>query len=70
MRLRVERMTCGGCARRVTEAIRSVDPDAAVSAEPRERLVEVRSGLGEAAVLAALAEAGYPGVPVPPEPAR
>ncbi len=53
-------MTCGGCARRVTDAILSVDPAAEVITDPPSRAVKITTSVGEEALVAALAEAGYP----------
>lgn len=53
-------MTCGGCARRVTNAILSVDPTAEVITDPPARDVKVTTQADEQALVAALAEAGYP----------
>jgi copper chaperone len=63
MQFHVENMTCGGCARGVTRAIRSVDPGAQVEADPPARTVVVTSGRPRAAFEAALAEAGFPTAP-------
>lgn len=56
----VSGMTCGGCARRVINAILSVDPQAEVTTNPPSRDVTVITQANEQAILAALAEAGYP----------
>ena len=53
-------MTCGGCARSVTRALQSVDPQARIETDPPAREVRVESMAGEAAFLAAPREAGYP----------
>lgn len=53
-------MTCGGCARSVTRALQSVDPQARIETDPPAREVRVESIVDEAAFLAALSEAGYP----------
>lgn len=53
-------MTCGGCARSVTRALQSVDPQARIETDPPAREVRVESMADEAAFLAALTEAGYP----------
>ncbi len=53
-------MTCGGCARRVTNAILSVDPGAEIVADPPSRAVQITSKATEQALLAALNDAGYP----------
>lgn len=56
----VPAMTCGGCARRVTNAILSVDPEAKIITDPPARDVKVTTRADEQALVAALAEAGYP----------
>ena len=60
MQFHIDNMTCGGCARGVTRAIQSVDPDAVVKADPPNRLVEVTSKKPVEAIVAALEEAGFP----------
>ena len=60
MRFQIDNMTCGGCARAVTAAIRGLDPAAKVQADPPARLVEVESERGEAEIRAALTSAGFP----------
>ncbi|WP_018184830.1 heavy-metal-associated domain-containing protein [Kaistia granuli] len=60
MELRIENMTCGGCAKTVTRAIQSVDPDAGIETNPAARLVRVETTATSAALQRALAEAGYP----------
>lgn len=60
MRFHIEIMTCGGCARSVTKAIRSVDPAALVKADPESHKVEVATAAPHAAVVAAaLTDAGH-----------
>lgn len=59
LRFRVPDMTCGGCARAVTNAIRAVDPAAEVVADPPGRVLSVDSTADEPALVAALVEAGY-----------
>ena len=53
-------MTCGGCARSVTKAIQSVDPNAKVETNPAARAVKVETTASPAAMLQALDEAGFP----------
>lgn len=60
MQFHIENMTCGGCAKSVTAAIRSVDKDAEISADPPNRTVEVTSAAKRADIEAVLKEAGYP----------
>lgn len=53
-------MTCGGCARRVTNAILSIDSTAEVITDPPARDVKITTSADEQALVTALAEAGYP----------
>lgn len=39
---KVENMSCGGCAARITRAIQAVDPDAKVEVARREELASIR----------------------------
>lgn len=59
MQFHIETMTCGGCARGVTKAIQSVDPEAEVAADPPSRKVEVKTSAPREALAAALTEAGF-----------
>lgn len=52
-------MTCGGCARVVTNAIKAIDPAAEVTTDPSARRITVRSQANEQALMSAHAEAGY-----------
>jgi copper chaperone len=52
-------MTCGGCARGVTAAIKSVDPAAEVVTDVPARTVRIESSAKPEAIKAAVAEAGY-----------
>jgi len=60
MELKIENMTCGGCARSVTKAIQSVDPAAKVEADPVARSVKVDTTATGATLRKVLEEAGYP----------
>lgn len=60
MELRIETMTCGGCAKSVTKAIQSVDPDARIETDPAARTVTVETTASAAALQQVLEEAGYP----------
>jgi copper chaperone CopZ len=63
IRFQVPDMHCGGCVRRVTRAVQSVDPAATVEADVPGREVRVEGSADPAALMAALAEAGYPATP-------
>lgn len=60
MQLRIEDMTCGGCAKSVALAIASVDHGAKVEANPTARTVKVETSASEDQILKVLEEAGYP----------
>jgi copper chaperone len=60
MQFQIDNMTCGGCARAVTAAIRGIDPSATVRADPPVRLLDVETAHGEAEIRAALTAAGFP----------
>lgn len=62
MNYRIEAMHCGGCARAVTATIREADQDARVTLDVETRSATIDSARPEA-VLAALAEAGFPATP-------
>ncbi|MNE20066.1 Heavy-metal-associated domain protein [compost metagenome] len=60
MELRIESMTCGGCARSVTRAIQSVDPNARIETDPASRMVKIETTATSTALQQVLEEAGYP----------
>ena len=60
MELRIESMTCGGCAKSVTRAIQSVDPNARIETDPAARTVKLQTTATLDAVQGVLEEAGYP----------
>lgn len=53
-------MTCGGCARSVTRAIKDVDPDANIITDPPSRSVKVETSVPEGQIVSALQSAGFP----------
>jgi copper chaperone len=57
--LHIPNMTCGGCARGVTAAIRQIDATAQVEPDLPGRTVAVRSTEPEARLRQALADAGF-----------
>ena len=57
--LNVPGMTCGGCARSVTAAIKEIDQDAAVTVDIDARRVTVETTASEEALREAVREAGY-----------
>ena len=60
MELTIENMTCGGCAKSVTKAIQSLDPNARIETNRAARSVKVETTASTAALQQVLEEAGYP----------
>jgi copper chaperone len=56
---RVDKMTCGGCANRVANAVRAADSKASVDIDLRGKLVRVESALAPETVADAITKAGY-----------
>jgi copper chaperone len=53
-------ISCGHCARAVTEAVHAADPAAQVQVDVASKRVSVESQVPREAIVAQLAEAGYP----------
>ncbi|WP_417259645.1 heavy-metal-associated domain-containing protein [Celeribacter sp.] len=53
-------MTCGHCKAAITEALEAVDDGVDIEANMETREIEVHSTAGDAAILKALNDAGYP----------
>ena len=59
----VQDMTCGHCARAITEAVQAVDPGAQVQIDLAAHRVAIESAQAAAALGDAIREAGYTPVP-------
>jgi copper chaperone len=55
----VQGMSCGHCVGAVTDAVKSVDPQAQVKVDLATGRVEVESGQDHAAIARAIEEEGY-----------
>ncbi|OOG41858.1 heavy-metal-associated domain-containing protein [Polaromonas sp. A23] len=55
----VQGMTCGHCERAVTQAVRTLDPQAEVKIDRATGKVEVQSDKPRDALIAAITEEGY-----------
>lgn len=55
----VTNMTCGGCAKGVTRAVQSVDPQASVKVDLAQRSVSVASANDPSTIIDAVLRAGY-----------
>ncbi|MBE9225258.1 heavy-metal-associated domain-containing protein [Phormidium sp. LEGE 05292] len=60
MELEVPSMACSACSDTITKAIKAVDPNAVVQADPKTKLVNVETEKPETAIRDAIASAGYP----------
>ncbi|SEM58963.1 copper chaperone [Loktanella fryxellensis] len=60
MQFHIDAMTCGHCAKNVTAAVHAVDPRARVAIDLPAKRVTVVSDATDAAIAAALRDAGYP----------
>ena len=56
---KVQGMTCGGCARAVTNAVQQVDPAASVEVNVGAKTVSVTSTASSDRLQGAIEEAGY-----------
>ena len=55
----VQDMTCGSCARRITQAVEKLDPEAQVDVDVKARRVRIESRHSAEALRAKIQEAGY-----------
>ena len=62
MKLYIETMTCGGCARGVTATIKDIDPNAVVNIDVEHKLVDLETAKDIQPILDALAEDGFAAV--------
>ncbi len=59
LQLNVPNMACGSCAKTITNAIKEVDQNAKVEADPKTKRVEVETESSEDSIKQALKNAGY-----------
>lgn len=57
--LKIERMTCGGCAAKVRAAVLEAAPQARMEIEIATGLLRIEGDVDEALVRAAIGKAGY-----------
>ncbi|MFB2891537.1 heavy-metal-associated domain-containing protein [Aerosakkonemataceae cyanobacterium BLCC-F50] len=60
MELKVPSMACSACSDTITKAIKTIDPNAVVQADPKTKLVNVETNKPETEIREAIASAGYP----------
>lgn len=59
LRFKIAKMTCGHCAASVERAVKSVDPQAAISVDLARQEVAIQTTAEERLVAGALRSAGY-----------
>ncbi len=57
---KVQGMRCGGCVRRITQAIQTLDADARVESDIAAARLRIDSVEGAASLARAITDAGYP----------
>lgn len=60
LQLTVPKLACSACVNTITKAVKAVDPNALVQAEPKTKLVLIETQAEESAITEAIAAAGYP----------
>ncbi|NEZ59503.1 copper chaperone [Leptolyngbyaceae cyanobacterium CCMR0082] len=60
LQLTVPNMACDVCAKNITNAVKALDSNAAVTADPNTKQVDIDTEVAETAIREALEKAGYP----------
>ena len=60
LQLTVPNMACDACANNITNAVKALDSNATVAADPKTKQVDIDTETAEAAIREALEKAGYP----------
>ncbi|MDV3347097.1 heavy-metal-associated domain-containing protein [Leptothoe sp. LEGE 181152] len=60
LQLTVPNMACDVCAKNITNAVQALDSNAAVTADPKTKQVDIETEAAETSVREALEKAGYP----------
>jgi copper chaperone len=55
----VPNMACSACGDTITQAIKAIDPNAQVKADPKTKLVDIETQAAEADIKQAITTAGY-----------
>lgn len=59
MKFHIANMTCGGCARAITTAIKELDSNASLDIDLQNRIVEINTTVSQDQVIATLSERGF-----------
>ena len=60
LEFKVPSMACSACADTISQAVKAVDPAAAIAADPKTKRVEIETTQPEAVIKQAIEAAGYP----------
>lgn len=60
LQFKVPSMACSACVDTISQAVKAVDPAAAIAADPKTKLVEVETNQPETSIKQAIEAAGYP----------
>lgn len=60
LQLTVPNMACDVCAKNITNAVKALDVNATVTADPKTKQVDIETESAETAIREALEKAGYP----------
>lgn len=64
MKFHIENMTCGGCAKSVSKAIATIDPNCEINFDIPKRTIEFATEKSADLFAHALASEGYPAVSI------
>lgn len=59
LQFNVPNMACGSCAKTITNAVKSVDQNAKIEANPKTKNVDVETDASETSIKEAIKGAGY-----------
>jgi len=59
LQFNVPNMACGSCAKTIANAVKLVDQNARVEADPKTKKVDVETDSAEASIKEAIQDAGY-----------
>ena len=59
LQLTVPDLACDACSRTIANAVKALDPDATIAAEPSTKQVDIETRASESAIRDAIVQAGY-----------
>lgn len=64
LQLKVPKLACSACVNTITSAIKTVDANATVQADPKTKMVSVETQVSKIAIEEAIAAVGYPSIAI------